>query len=193
MKILNNNPFKTGAKCFGFFFHLHLCNISSRYSFHFVFCLSGKKKKESLLLQKSMCCKPTIPNVILWDHILGRRCLGAAEHGQFSGAAAVSQLLLQEPSTETSVTANTPKAQHVITSSPQNRSSVSSRPSSSPLCQCGSSVIRQGGHRCSTVAATFRKKSKITALVARPLFRSTVVFIRCVRALSLSLLTKFLL
>lgn len=92
-----------------------------------------------------------------------------------------------------SIIANAPKAEHVIKSSPKNRSSVSSRLSSSPLCQCRTSVIRQGGHWCSTVAATFQKKSKITALVTCPLFRSAVVFIRCVRALSLSVLTKFLL
>ena len=160
------------------FFHLHLCNISSRYVFHFVFCLSAEK--QSVLLQKPMLCNPTILNVILWDHILGRRC----PREQNTSSSAV---LLLSPSsccesrpTDLSITANAPKAEHVIKSSPKNRSSVSSRLSSSPLCQCRTSVIRQGGHWCSTVAATFWKKSKITALVACPLFRSAVVFIRCV-------------
>ena len=172
-----------------FFLLLHLCNISSGYVFHFVFHLSA----ESLLPQKSMLCNPTILSAILWDHILGRR----RSREQNTGSSAA---LLPSPSsrceslpTDLSGTANALKAEHVIKSSPRNRPSVSSCLSSPPLCPCRASVIRQGGHRCSTVAATYWKKSKITALVTCPFFKSAVVFIQRVRALSLSLLTKFLL
>lgn len=173
------------------FFHLYLCSISRRDVYHFGFCLSAER--ERLLLHKSMLCHPTSLNGILWDHILRRRCL----REQTMGSSAV---LLLSPSScckrhprHLSVTGNTPKAEHMLKFSPKNRSSASSCFISSPLCRCRTSVIRQGGHWCSTAAATFWKGSKITALVACPLFRSAVVFMQRVRALSLSLLTKFLL
>lgn len=90
------------------------------------------------------------------------------------------------------VTAETLQTECMLKFSPKNRSSAASCLFSSPLCRCRTGVIRQGGHRCSRATATFWKGNKITALVACPLFRNAVVFIQCMRALSLSLLTKFL-
>lgn len=188
MKILNNNLFKTEGKCF----FIYICVIFLADMFFISSFVCQQKKKACYCRNQCFVIPPSLMwscEITSWE--------GDVWEQQNTGSSA---MLLLSPSScckshpmDLSGTANTPKAEHVIKSSPKNRSSVRSRLSSSPLCQRWTGVIRQGGHWCSTVAATFPKKSKITALVACPLFRSAVVFVRCVRALSLSLLTKFLL
>lgn len=188
MKILNNNLFKTGGKCF--FIYIFVVFLADTF---FILSFVCQQKKKACYC-RNQCF--VIPPCSLWscENTSWKRDVCEQQNTGSSAALLLSpSSCCESRPVDLSLTANAPKVERAIKSSPKNRSLVSSCLSSSPLRQCRTSAIRQGGHWCSTVAATFRKKSKITALVTCPLFRSPVVFIHCVRALSLSLLTKILL
>lgn len=99
------------------------------------FVSGERKKKESLVLQKSMPCNPAILNAILQDLLLRRRCPRSQNIGSSALLLLSASSWFKSYPTDLSVTANAPEMQQAIKPSPKNWSAVSSHLFPSPRRQ----------------------------------------------------------